>query len=195
LCDKICHWPTTGQWFSSGTLVSSANKTDRHDISEILLKESGVKHNKTKTYYYKGDNWYILCCTREIILSWSASRTDTPLTVNKIWPSFIPALDAGLSTIIKIIHLEAGLSTITVMLFSFPIFQYWAYLMKVIPETIWHLPCYHMTSTLLSYDIYLVIIWHLPCYHMTSFIPALDAGLSTIIKIIHLEAGLSTIIK
>ena len=29
-----------------------ANKTDRHDISEILLKESGVKHNKTKTYYF-----------------------------------------------------------------------------------------------------------------------------------------------
>jgi hypothetical protein len=26
------------QWFSPGTLVSSINKTDRHDISEILLK-------------------------------------------------------------------------------------------------------------------------------------------------------------
>ena len=26
----------TGQWFSSGTPVS--NKTDRHDITEILLK-------------------------------------------------------------------------------------------------------------------------------------------------------------
>jgi len=27
-----------GQWFSPGTLVSSTNKTDRHDIAEILLK-------------------------------------------------------------------------------------------------------------------------------------------------------------
>jgi hypothetical protein len=27
-----------GQWFSSGPLVSSTNKTDRHDITEILLK-------------------------------------------------------------------------------------------------------------------------------------------------------------
>ena len=27
-----------GQWFSQGTLVSSANKTNCHDISEILLK-------------------------------------------------------------------------------------------------------------------------------------------------------------
>jgi cobalamin-dependent methionine synthase I len=29
---------TTGQWFSSGPLVSSTIKTDRHDITEILLK-------------------------------------------------------------------------------------------------------------------------------------------------------------
>ena len=29
---------TKGQWFSAGTPVSSTNKTDRHDITEILLK-------------------------------------------------------------------------------------------------------------------------------------------------------------
>jgi hypothetical protein len=28
----------TGLWFSPGTPVSSNNKTDRHDIAEILLK-------------------------------------------------------------------------------------------------------------------------------------------------------------
>jgi hypothetical protein len=27
-----------GWWFSPGTSVSSTNKTDRHDITEILLK-------------------------------------------------------------------------------------------------------------------------------------------------------------
>ena len=27
-----------GQWFSTGTPVSSTNKTDRHGITEILLK-------------------------------------------------------------------------------------------------------------------------------------------------------------
>ena len=27
-----------GQWFSPGTPVSSTNKTDRHDITEIVLK-------------------------------------------------------------------------------------------------------------------------------------------------------------
>jgi hypothetical protein len=29
---------STGRWFFSGAPVSSNNKTDRHDITEILLK-------------------------------------------------------------------------------------------------------------------------------------------------------------
>ena len=38
LCDEVCQWLATGRWFSPGTPVSSTNKTDRHDITEILLK-------------------------------------------------------------------------------------------------------------------------------------------------------------
>ena len=38
LCDKICQWLATGRWFSPGIPVSSTNKTDRHDIAQILLK-------------------------------------------------------------------------------------------------------------------------------------------------------------
>ena len=38
LCDKVCRWLVTGRWFSPGTSVSLTNKTDRHDITEILLK-------------------------------------------------------------------------------------------------------------------------------------------------------------
>jgi len=38
LCDKVCQWLPTGRWFSPGTLVSSTNETDRHVITEILLK-------------------------------------------------------------------------------------------------------------------------------------------------------------
>ena len=34
---KVYQWLTTGR-FSPGTLVSSTNKTDRHDITDILLK-------------------------------------------------------------------------------------------------------------------------------------------------------------
>ena len=36
-CDKICQWLATG-WCSSSTLVSYTNTTDRHAITEILLK-------------------------------------------------------------------------------------------------------------------------------------------------------------
>jgi hypothetical protein len=38
LCDKVCQWLATGRWFSLGTPASSTNKTDSHDITEILLK-------------------------------------------------------------------------------------------------------------------------------------------------------------
>jgi hypothetical protein len=34
LCDKVA----AGLWFSPGTPVSSTNKTDYHDITELLLK-------------------------------------------------------------------------------------------------------------------------------------------------------------
>ena len=38
LCDQVCQWLTTGRRFSPGPLVSSTNKTECHDITEILLK-------------------------------------------------------------------------------------------------------------------------------------------------------------
>jgi hypothetical protein len=38
LCDKVCQRPTEGRWFSPGIPVSSTNKTDSHNITEILLK-------------------------------------------------------------------------------------------------------------------------------------------------------------
>jgi len=38
LCDKVCKWLATGRWFSPSPPVSSSNKTDRHDATEILLK-------------------------------------------------------------------------------------------------------------------------------------------------------------
>ena len=41
-------WFTTGQWFSPGPPVSSTSKTDRHDISEILLKVALSAINQMK---------------------------------------------------------------------------------------------------------------------------------------------------
>jgi hypothetical protein len=50
ICDKVCQWLVAGRWFSPGTPVSSTNKTDRHDITKILLKValSIIKPNQTK---------------------------------------------------------------------------------------------------------------------------------------------------
>jgi hypothetical protein len=44
LCNKVCQWLAAGRWFSLGTSVSSTNKTDCHEITEILLK-----HHKPST--------------------------------------------------------------------------------------------------------------------------------------------------
>ena len=38
LCDKVCQGLATGRWFSPSPTVFSTNKTDRYDITGILLK-------------------------------------------------------------------------------------------------------------------------------------------------------------
>jgi len=43
-----CQCVATGRWFSPGTRVSSTNKTDRHDITEILLKVTLNTINQAK---------------------------------------------------------------------------------------------------------------------------------------------------
>ena len=47
LCDNVCQKLTTGRCFSPGTPVSSTNKTDSHDITEILL-EVALSTKKTQ---------------------------------------------------------------------------------------------------------------------------------------------------
>jgi len=49
LCDKVCQSLATGRWFSPGIPVSSTNKTDPHDIGEILLKVALNNINQTQT--------------------------------------------------------------------------------------------------------------------------------------------------
>jgi hypothetical protein len=46
------------RWFSPGPPVSSTNKTDRHDITEILLKKALntiKKQTKINVYLHKSD--------------------------------------------------------------------------------------------------------------------------------------------
>jgi hypothetical protein len=38
LCDKVCQGLANGQWFSPGTPISTTNKTDCHEITEIFKK-------------------------------------------------------------------------------------------------------------------------------------------------------------
>ena len=49
LCDKVCQWRDRSVVFSD-TPVSSTNKTDRHDITEILLKVAFKRHNPPYLY-------------------------------------------------------------------------------------------------------------------------------------------------
>jgi hypothetical protein len=50
LCEKVCQWIAAGQLFSPGTRVSSTNKTDCHDITEILLKVTLNTIKQTNTH-------------------------------------------------------------------------------------------------------------------------------------------------
>jgi hypothetical protein len=46
LCDKVYQLLATGLWFSPGTPVSSTNKTDHYDTTEMLLKVA-LNHKPT----------------------------------------------------------------------------------------------------------------------------------------------------
>jgi hypothetical protein len=65
LWDKVCKWLATAWWFSLGTTVSSTNKTDRHDITEILLKVA-LKRNKRLTTQFHIRIIHTLYCKRII---------------------------------------------------------------------------------------------------------------------------------
>jgi hypothetical protein len=58
LCDKVCQWLATGSWFSLGTLVSSTNKTDLHDITEILLKVASYTTSPRCLAYWWQYLWF-----------------------------------------------------------------------------------------------------------------------------------------
>jgi len=50
LCDKVCQLFAAKRWLSTGTLVSSINKIDCHDKTEILLKVALNTITLTLTY-------------------------------------------------------------------------------------------------------------------------------------------------
>jgi hypothetical protein len=56
LCDKVCQWLATGRCFYPGTPVFFTNKTDCHDITEILLALNTINQPKP-TYNAK----WVIC--------------------------------------------------------------------------------------------------------------------------------------
>jgi hypothetical protein len=64
LCYKVCQWLATGRWFSPGSRVSCTNKTDRHDITEILLKvalntiKQTNKQNTSQSFFFTVSQFY-----------------------------------------------------------------------------------------------------------------------------------------
>ena len=65
LCDKVCKWLAACRWISRSTGVSSTNKTDRHDIIEILLK---VSLNNRITNTTKSARNHFYCVMLSVLL-------------------------------------------------------------------------------------------------------------------------------
>ena len=70
LCDEVCQRLAASWWFSRGAPVSSTNKTERHDMIEILLK---VALNTTTHSPFKGNKFliwysYFLCVFTEVLM-------------------------------------------------------------------------------------------------------------------------------
>ena len=108
LCDKDCQWLATGQWFSAGPPVSSTNKTDHQDITEILELNTIKQTNKSIGYNFKNIvshcnifQWVSDCCLTQnkhqpatshrqtlshnvVHLSLSGIRTHT-ISVFRLW--------------------------------------------------------------------------------------------------------------
>jgi hypothetical protein len=81
--DKVYQLLADGRWFSPGTLVSSTNKTDLRDITEILLKVALNTITITPNSYacigsYKSNYYTITTTTVSIV-----QKTTIPLTKTK----------------------------------------------------------------------------------------------------------------
>jgi hypothetical protein len=143
--DKVYKLLPHGRWFSPGTPVSSTTKTGRHDIAEILLK---VTLNTTKS------------------INQSSTTSDT-CDLNRFWLSCLGLLVLLLRTLKKCLKIsnlvirsrrskdrkpngrtkkDKGTNTdlLNMNYLGLQSFDFWAYLMTVIPETrhvlyIWYL--------------------------------------------------------
>ena len=85
LCDKACQWLATDRWFSPGP---PPIKTDRHDITEILLNVALNTINQTNK-----QNTYGTCQHRDSNPKWTncwlLSRTSKVCDFRGYYPKFL----------------------------------------------------------------------------------------------------------
>ena len=67
LCDKVCKRLATVQWFSTDSPITSTNKTDHHDIAEILLKVA-LGNTKQSNSYLQYRTFYPYSSTMNTLL-------------------------------------------------------------------------------------------------------------------------------
>ena len=86
----VCQWLATGQWFSP---VSSTNKTDRHDIAEILFKVAlnTIKQTSKQTVSYHIQHKIKLICRSKcyIFILNNNRRKSSWKRMSKRFPPFI----------------------------------------------------------------------------------------------------------
>ena len=88
LCVKVCQWLVTGLWFSPGSLVANTNKTDCHDITEILLKVASNTIYQTKSSIVCDERWLLVLDSSGIILTLFFHKEENKIHV----PRFVTSL-------------------------------------------------------------------------------------------------------
>jgi hypothetical protein len=86
LCDKVCQWLAAGLWFFPCTPVFSTNKTDRHDITEMLLKVelNSITNPTVFSYYFTCLSLYISNILNGIYVWTSVWREKFEIPINEI---------------------------------------------------------------------------------------------------------------
>ena len=96
VCDQVCQWLAINRCFSPGIPVSSINKTDRHDIAEILLKVT-LNTIIPNPFPYKTDFFWAKTCIY-IVDQWESNILNHHWTklnwfsLTKVAHFFIPFL-------------------------------------------------------------------------------------------------------
>ena len=107
LCEKVCQWLTTSRWFFSCTPVSTINKTDRHDITEILLKVALNTINSNSYRLCHKWPWICSVCRNYnpflsslMTFHWVCNKsnmTSATCGAGTVYPSETPGLTSGFS--------------------------------------------------------------------------------------------------